>query len=312
MSIWRDLRYAARSLRRARFTAITVAVRRRHRRQQRIHARGRRASPAASFTQPDRQSYSGSGRRASGTTASPLNFLDWSDKQQAFASVAGIAGGGRTLTGSGGEATRIPGQAVTWQFFDVLGIKPIAGATFTADDTANRRSLVVLGERLWRTRFGGDPAILGRPLTLDGEPYTVVGVVPASFQILFSAEMWTLFSMRRSPEQRRQHYLQVIGRMKPGVTLEQARADMTGIGERIAVIAPDTNKGWGVIVEPLRGAIVGPELRATSLVLAGVVSFVLLMACANVANLLLARGLDRSRIAVRAALGGAGAASSGC
>jgi putative ABC transport system permease protein len=308
VSIWRDLRYAARSLRRAPgFTAITVAV----------LAAGIGANSAMfslvdaallrplPFTQPDRLVMLWERTPRFGhNRVSPLNFLDWSEQQQAFASVAGIAGGGRTLTGSGGEATRIPGQAVTWQFFDVLGITPIAGATFTADDTANRRSLVVLSERLWRTRFGGDPSIVGRRITLDGEPHTVVGVVPASFQILFPADLWTLFSIRRSPEQRRQHYLQVIGRMKPGVTLEQAQADMTGIGAHIAVIAPDTNKGWGVIVEPLRGAIVGPELRATSLVLAGVVSFVLLMACANVANLLLARGLGRSReIAVRAALG---------
>ena len=106
--------------------------------------------------------------------------------------------------------------------------------------------------------------------------------------------MWTLFSVRRSPEQRRQHYMQVVGRLKPGATLEQARADMAGVADRIAVVAPDTNKGWGVTIEPLRDAIVGQELRTTSLVLAGVVTFVLLMACANVANLLLARGLGRA------------------
>ena len=129
--------------------------------------------------------------------------------------------------------------------------------------------------------------------------------MPASFQILFPANMWTLFSVRRSPEQRRQHYMQVVGRLKPGVTLEQARADMAAVADRIAAVAPDTNEGWGITIEPLRDAIVGPELRATSLMLAGVVTFVLLMACANVANLLLARGLGRSReIAVRAALGG--------
>jgi putative ABC transport system permease protein len=309
MSIWRDLRYAARSLRRAPgFTAVAVVV----------LAVGIGANSAMfslvdaallrplPFTQPDRLVMLWErSPRFPHNRVSPLNFLDWSEQQQAFSSIAAVAGGGRTLTGSGGEAERIPGQAVTWQFFDVLGIRPVIGATFTAGDTANRRTVVVLSERMWKNRFGGDPSIVGRDLTLDGQPYTVIGVVPASFQILFPADMWTLFSVRRSPEQRRQHYMQVIGRLKPGATLEQAQADMAGVADRIASIAPDTNKGWGVTIEPLRGAIVGPELRTTSLVLAGVVSFVLLMACANVANLLLARGLSRSReIAVRAALGG--------
>jgi putative ABC transport system permease protein len=309
MSIWRDLRYAARSLRRAPgFTVVAVA----------ILAIGIGANSAMfslvdaalvrplPFAQPDRLVMLWErSPRFPHNRVSPLNFLDWSEQQRAFASVAAIAGGGRTLTGAGGEAERVPGQAVTWQFFDVLGIRPILGSTFTAEDSSARRMVVVIGERLWKTRFSADPAIVGRSMMLDGQPYTIVGVAPASFQILFPADMWTLFAVRRSPEQRRQHYMQVIGRLKPGMTIEQARADMTGVAERIASVAPDTNAGWGVTIEPLRQAIVGPELRTTSLMLAGVVAFVLLMACANVANLLLARGLGRSReIAVRAALGG--------
>jgi putative ABC transport system permease protein len=309
MSIWRDLRYAARSLRRAPgFTVVAVVV----------LAIGIGANSAMfslvdaalvrplPFAEPDRVVMMWErSPRFPHNRVSPLNFLDWSEQQRAFTSVAAIAGGGRTLTGAGGEAERIPGQAVTWQFFDVLGIHPILGATFTADDSAARRTVVVISERLWKTRFSADPSIVGRSMMLDGQPYTVVGVAPKSFQILFPADMWTLFAVRRSPEQRRQHYMQVVGRLKPGVTIEQARADMAGVAERIATVAPDTNAGWGVTIEPLRQAIVGPELRATSLMLAGVVAFVLLMACANVANLLLARGLGRSReIAVRAALGG--------
>ena len=235
----------------------------------------------------------------------PLNFLDWSEQQQSFASIAAVAGGSRTLTGQSGTAERIPGQAVTAQFFDVLGIKPIAGRTFTADDVATRAQVVVLSERLWRGRFGADAALIGRAIQLDGEPLTVIGIVPANFQILFRADLWTTYSVRRSPEQRRQHYLQVIARLKPGVSPAQADADMSAIANRLADAWPDTNKGWGVTISPLRDAIVGGELKTTSMVLAGVVAMVLLMACANVANLLLARALGRSReIAVRAAIGG--------
>jgi putative ABC transport system permease protein len=146
---------------------------------------------------------------------------------------------------------------------------------------------------------------VGSTIPLDGEPFTVIGIVPARFQIFYKSDLWTPFIPRRSPEQRRMHYLQVLGRLKPGVTFEQARAGMAPIAENIARIAPDTNKGWGITVEPLRQALVGRDLRITSLMLAAVAGFVLLMACANIANLLLARGVGRTReIAVRASLGG--------
>jgi putative ABC transport system permease protein len=164
---------------------------------------------------------------------------------------------------------------------------------------------VVLSERLWRDRFGADPKLVGSTIPLDGEPFTVIGIVPARFQIFYKSDLWTPFIPRRSPEQRRMHYLQVLARLKPGVTFEQARAGMAPIAENIARIAPDTNKGWGITVEPLPQALVGRDLRITSLMLAAVAGFVLLMACANIANLLLARGVGRTReIAVRASLGG--------
>ncbi len=236
---------------------------------------------------------------------SPLTFIDWSEQNNAFASIAAVFGGNRTLTGAGGAAEKIPGQAVTSTFFDVFGVAPIAGRAFTAADAAERAYVVVLSEPFWRNRFGGDATLIGKTITLDSQPYTVVGIAPAGFQALYRADMWTLITPRRSPEQRRMHYMQVVGRTKPGVDVEQARGNLNVVAADIARLSPDTNKGWTVTIEPLREALVGSELRVTSLVLAGTVGFVLLMACANVANLLLARGLGRAReIAVRAALGG--------
>jgi putative ABC transport system permease protein len=235
---------------------------------------------------------------------SPLNFQDWSEQSHTFAGMAAVAGGSRTLTNADGAAERVPGQSVTTTFFDVLGIAPIAGRTFVADDMRPQPDVVVIGERFWRSHLNGDPSAVGRVLRLDGQSLTVIGIVPERFQILFPADIWTPFPLRRTPEQRRQHYLQVIARMRNGVTIEQTRGDMAIVAEHIAEIAPDTNKNWTVTVEPLHDAVVGGEVRSTSIVLGGVVVFVLLMACANVANLLLARGIGRAReIAVRAALG---------
>ncbi|MGH9821791.1 MAG: ABC transporter permease [Blastocatellia bacterium] len=235
---------------------------------------------------------------------SPLNFLDWSEQNQAFSSMAAVSGGSRTLVTSSG-AERIPGQSVSPSFFDLLGTAPIAGRTFSREDEATMAKVVVLSERFWSTHFGRDPNLIGRSLQLDGEPFTVIGIVPTQFQILYESDLWTPFIPKRSPEQRRMHYLQVIGRLKPEVNLGAAQAGMGTIADHISQIAPDTNRGWGVTVEPLRQAIAGRDLRLTSLILAGVVGFVLLLACANVANLLLARGAVRAReIAVRSALGG--------
>lgn len=238
---------------------------------------------------------------------SPLNFLDWHDQNAVFAGLAAVSGGARTMPTRKG-AERIPGQSVTSEFFSTLGVRPIAGRTFNEEDMRARATVVVLSERIWRNRFGADASLIGRAISLDGRPYTVIGVVPADFEILYPADQWTLFVPRRSAEQRRMHYLQVIGRLKSGVTLAQANAAMSGIGLHIAEISPATNKGWGITMEPLRQAVVGRELRSTSLALAGVVLFVLLMACANVASLVLARGAARSReLAVRVSLGAGGA-----
>lgn len=234
---------------------------------------------------------------------SPLNFQDWHDQNTVFSSMAAVSGTFATLQTKDGPE-QLTGQAVTSEFFSVLGIQPAVGRAFYADDERQHANLALISETLWRQRFASDLKILGSTLNVNGKPTTIIGIVPAHFGILYKSDLWTLYTVKRSPEQRRMHYMQVIGRLKPGVTLQQAQAGMDVIASHIGQIAPEVNKGWGVNVEPLRVALVGHDLRVTSLMLFGVVGFVLLMVCANIANLMLARGAARSReMAVRAALG---------
>jgi putative ABC transport system permease protein len=237
-------------------------------------------------------------------SVSPLNFVDWSEQNHTFTAMAATSGRSGTLTGAGGDAQKISGQTVSPAFFDVLGIQPIAGRAFRTDDATDEPHVVMLSERLWQQRFGSDPALIGRSITIDDKPLTVIGIIPAAFQFLADSDMWTPYLPRRTPEQRRIHYLRVIARLKPGVSIDQARSDMDAIAAGIAERSPETNKSWSVRIDTLRETLVGNDLRLTALVLAGVVISVLLMACANVANLLLARGIGRAReVAVRAALG---------
>jgi putative ABC transport system permease protein len=235
----------------------------------------------------------------------PLNFVDWSQQNRSFGAMAAISGGSRTFIGRDGIAQQIPGQAVTARFFDVLRVRPLLGRTFVASDVKTHVDTVVLSERFWRNRLNSDPNAVGREILLDAQPFTVIGVVPGNFEILAHAELWTPYFIPNKPEWRQMHFMQAVGRLKPGVTLEQARADMDVIGSNIAASFPNTNKGWGITIEPLREGLVAGDLRTTTLMLSGVVGFVMLMACANVANLLLVRSAARGReIAVRASIGG--------
>src|SRR5882762_7890905 len=191
---------------------------------------------------------------------SPLNFLDWSEQNNTFESMAAVSGGSRTLITSNGPE-RIPAQSVSASLFELLGVRPIAGRTFAKEDVRQRAHVVVLSERLWTSQFGRDPRLVGSAITLDGELFTVIGIVPSQFQILSNSNLWTIFAPSRSPEQRRMHYLQVIGRLRRGVNLEGAESGMGVVAENIARISPETNKDWGVTIEPLRDALADRDLR---------------------------------------------------
>ena len=245
----------------------------------------------------------------------PLDFVDWAERNQTFEAVAAVLQGERSMADADGIPAAVPSQTVSVGFFDVMRIAPILGRTFQPGDEI-RTNVVVLSEGFWRARFAADPALIGRSIRLDGEPFTVIGIVPAGFQMLLPAtngiitaspsSLWLpmMAVPRGNPVQRSAHFYQVIGRLKRGVSVEAARADMASVAAGIAHENPDTHAARGITIEPLRDALIGREIRQTSLLLLGVVGFVLLLCCANVANLLLARTAARQReLAVRSALG---------
>jgi putative ABC transport system permease protein len=242
------------------------------------------------------------------TGVSPLNMRDWSLQNHSFEGIGYVQrgmGGGPLLTAPDGSVETAERQSTSANFFDILEVAPLVGRTFKPEDDGPSPRVVLLGEAVWRRRFGGDPSIAGRSVRLNGQPYTVLGVVADNVQFSRPAEIWTLSPpFPDIPLFRSARAFDVVARLKPGVTMAAAQAEMGVISERLARQYPDANQGTGVIVEPIRAAIVGSDLQTTSFFLLGVVGFVLLLCCANVANLLLARATARSReIAVRSALG---------
>ena len=233
-----------------------------------------------------------------------LNFRDWNERNRTFEKMAGMFAYARRLTTPGGTVEQVPAQQVTTAFFDVLGVRPILGRTFRPSDEALPPNVTVLSERLWNRHFGGDPGVVGQIIRLDSQPFMVLGIVPASFQIGSAADLWTVWTELPGMDARGLRFMRVVGRLKADVSMDAASSDMTTVAKGLEQEYPASNAGRGVTIDPLRDGLVGREIRLTSILFVGVVGFVLLMCCANVANLLLARMGGRAReLAIRSALG---------
>jgi putative ABC transport system permease protein len=240
---------------------------------------------------------------------SAANYIDWARQNQSFEAMAAQTGATMSFSpnaeGGGIEPRSLRVTVVSAPYFDVFGTKAALGRTFARDeDQPGREKVTVLSHRLWINLFGGDATLVGRDILLNGDPYTVIGVMPGNSEFdRRTADLWIPLAFP-SNVARDYHYLGAVARLKPGVSLEQGQAEMSAIAERIATLYPDIKKGWGATVDRYIDRVVGQQTQLSLRVLMSAVVAVLLIGCANLANMLLARATLRSReIALRLALG---------
>ncbi len=241
-------------------------------------------------------------------SVSAANYLDWERQNHVFDAMAMYTYHGFTLTG-GDKPEQLDGCAATSGFFSTLGVQPALGRVFLPEeDQPGHSNVVVLSHRLWQEHFGSNPGIVGHDIQMDGQSYLVAGVMPANFQFPDFAQMWTPMAWTdKEKAVRGEHHSVVVARLKSGVDLKQAQAEMNTISSRLEQQYPEDDKGWGAVVVPLHDDMVS-DVRPALLVLLGAVAFVLLIASVNVANLALARTFGRQKeIAIRTALGASSA-----